>query len=77
MSKKHFEAIASALHQRVVFAQTEIDEGERLRDDERYESGLERRSELQAIAEALAGEFYRFNPRFDRSRFLSACGVSV
>lgn len=34
-------------------------------------------SEAQmAIAESLASELEQENPRFDRSRFLSACGVN-
>lgn len=76
MSKKHFEAIATALHQRIIFAEEEISEGERLRDDARYESGLERRSEITAIADALATEFNGFNANFDSARFLIACGVA-
>jgi hypothetical protein len=32
-------------------------------------------SERTRIAEALADEFAKFNPLFDRSRFLTACKV--
>lgn len=32
--------------------------------------------ELQKIAESMADIFSQDNPRFDRSRFLKACGVS-
>ena len=30
-----------------------------------------------AIAKGLADEFAKFNPNFDRDRFLAACGVEV
>lgn len=39
-------------------------------------SGPAEREQSRAIAEKLAVVFKRDNPRFDRARFLAACGIS-
>lgn len=66
MSKKHYEAIASLLKQR--------------RDNEagsRAQGAGTRAAvaTIDAVALDLAGYFAADNQRFDKSRFLKACGV--
>lgn len=61
MSKKHFEAIARILAQyNIVNPAMGFDEG--------YSSAA------NGITEAMADYFAQQNPRFDRERFLAACG---
>jgi hypothetical protein len=63
LTKKHFESIAGVI------------------DDARPAEGMPREwaagcdSARQFITQRLADGFERENPRFDRARFLRACGV--
>jgi len=59
MTKKHFEAIAAIL-------QLSWEEGE---------EDLYANRAILFIANSLADTFAAENPRFNRSRFLKACGV--
>lgn len=60
MTKKHFEALAAALKD----ASFMIPVGNRTADSQHIYD-----------AKAVAGVCARFNPNFDRARFLAACGV--
>jgi hypothetical protein len=67
MTKKDFELIAAALlaeKMRVIDSRT-YDEGER----------ADREMQCDASANALADALATTNPRFDRAKFLTACGV--
>ena len=61
MTKKHYEAIASIL--------------ERMHPDEDSLSYQYELSRFTELAERLADYFATDNPRFDRVRFLTACGI--
>ena len=61
MSKKHFEAIAAEIKELYQRAT-------------RHESPDEKTGVCN-VARSLARVFSEFNPRFDRHRFLSACGL--
>lgn len=65
MTKRHFEAIARMLRERVEFPDGTID----------FDSGY--RMATRHIAFDLADYFEEQNPRFDRQRFLTACGITV
>jgi len=62
MSRKNFERTAAIL---------------KIQVNKAWESGggLARLSEIGEIANALADSFQEDNPRFDRERFLAACGL--
>ena len=60
MTKKHFEALAAALN----------GVGP-LHGDMSTKDAIQWRSDVEAVAAVCA----RFNPNFDRTRFLKACGV--
>ena len=47
-----------------------------LADARRYSDHPEQRLGIDAAAERIADTLARDNPRFDRKRFLAACGVS-
>ena len=70
MTRKDYEAIAQALnHARLVGAPTDCanqDQYMRGADDQAYEY-------FSAIARVLSAD----NPRFDRAKFLAACGVNL
>jgi hypothetical protein len=74
MTKKDYQMVAAVLNrQRNGFLADASNESlsrmsQRLLEN--YSHGIE------VSAEALADEFERENPRFDRDRFLIACGVS-
>lgn len=63
MTKKHFTAIARIIKDNTVISADSIEE----------ELAFE--TMRVAIAEELAYYFQRENSRFDRDRFLNACGV--
>jgi rRNA maturation endonuclease Nob1 len=63
VSKMHFEMVARVLRERREF----------LTDDLNIAESAQR-AELNLVALAFASEFKRENPRFDRERFLKACG---
>lgn len=60
MTKKHFEAVASAIR-----AEYEDTYGEPAEEA------------IRSIARKLADVFASENPRFDRARFLAACGITA
>ncbi len=60
MTKKHFEAVAAAI-------EAQLTEG---RDE--WERGLN--AGILRTAQGLAKYYAEQNPRFDRQRFLAACG---
>jgi hypothetical protein len=64
MSKKHYTAIADVVQEAMEIAA-----------DEGYSTPLDPRSLVEQIARDLAVEFRNDNPRFDRGKFLKACGV--
>lgn len=72
MSKKHFEAVAAAI--RNLYAATDIRETphQSVSDNEITTAKL---FGIRYTAEAVADAFADANPRFDRNRFLAACGL--
>jgi hypothetical protein len=69
-SKKHYEQFAHRFAQ----AQADID---RQKDQGVIQSALEAgfaRNSLHQLAVAMSVDFALDNPRFDRGRFLAACG---
>ena len=65
MTRKHFNAIAEAL--RTSFIEDYVEE-----DVDAWAAEYQRTACCRAVATALS----QFNPNFNRSRFLEACGVS-
>jgi hypothetical protein len=63
MTKKHFEAIARILSNLYGYDMSSID----------FDAGFNRA--IERAAEDLADYFMDENPRFDRQRFLTACGL--
>ena len=61
MTKKHYEAIASKINK------------ERLLRLEKKQTGA--LASLYFLSKDLADYFVQDNPRFDRARFLQACGI--
>lgn len=70
MTKRHFMAIAKIVDNAKVTA-CSADTAQRKADYERGAEGT-RKHIATALADMFAGE----NPRFDRERFLAACGVA-
>lgn len=66
MTKQHFEAIAAILRDR------KIDGDYAMEIDQDWAKGVTAATE--ATADDLADYFKSINPRFDRTRFLTACG---
>lgn len=64
MTRKHFEAIANAIRQH----------RELCSEKPKRNAGL---ATLESLAWDIAGFFEGENPRFDRARFLRACGVEA
>ena len=64
MSKKHYEAVAAII--KAAF-DCEIS---------RKECRIAHRAVVMLIASKLASLFYKDNSRFDRHRFLKACGLT-
>lgn len=69
MTRKHYEAMAAIIREQVEASQ----DGSRVRDVE--SSGAYVRNVLGVVARDMARVFAQDNPRFDRSRFLAACGI--
>lgn len=65
MTKKHYEAIASIILGSYEVAQENEQNGFAIGEAERVE----------ILAKELATYFNQDNPRFDRTRFLQACGI--
>ena len=63
MTKKHFEAIATIIKQTGEYESMGVE----------YSAGFH--DALSDVAGSLASEFARENPRFDRHKFLTACGL--
>lgn len=59
MSRKHFTAVAESIRFR--YLARERDDAEKFA--------------IKLVAEDLAVTFKQINPRFDRGRFLAACGI--
>ena len=64
MTKKHFRAIAEIIKQ-------EIDDSPECQDD--FNNGC--RYTAKQIGKKLASFCATMNPRFDRTKFLTACGI--
>lgn len=62
MTKKHFDALAAALR---------AQKPEDTFDENRLLLIIQWRADAKVVADVCA----RFNPNFDRARFLAACGV--
>jgi len=60
MTKKDYEKIAKVIHGQKV----------------RYMFDAQSQAVVYDLAEAIANSLAQDNPRFDRERFLKACGVS-
>jgi hypothetical protein len=70
MTKKHFEALAAAL--KATSPDRHDEECTRVNDRmARAECVCQWQQDVDALADVCA----RFNPNFDRARFLAACGV--
>ena len=65
MTKKHFEALAAAVREARIDVQ----------DYEQYEGDGGGADTLLRVTGRLADVCAQFSPRFDRTRFLAACGV--
>lgn len=68
MSKKHFELVARILRE-------QLSADPRADSRELAYANMGARAVLIATAEAFADAFAKENPRFDRDRFLTACGI--
>ena len=66
MSKKHFEALAAAL-------KAQRPDSDNCFQENRAAFLMQWQADTKATADVCA----RFNPNFDRKRFLQACGVEV
>lgn len=64
MTRKHFEAIAAALHAAKPLDRCGLQYGER------YKTWSE-------VVKSVTLALYRFNPNFDSGRFIAACEVGV
>lgn len=62
MSKKHFECIARRIREQRGTCDDPLTSADAIRA-------------LDALARSLCEDFASYNPNFDRSRFLTACGV--
>lgn len=65
MTRMHFQAIAAVI--REAYANTSTLDNQ----SERDVAG----QVVHEIAEGLSERFWKFNPAFDKARFLDACGV--
>jgi hypothetical protein len=65
VTRKHFQKIAAVLHSIRKF---EVEDIERSSIDVRV-------VRFSSVVDALAGVLADSNPRFDRDRFLEACGI--
>ena len=70
MTKKDFESIAHAVR----ITRTIIDESPS-QTTEAVNIRLTSLATIEIVAEALVFELNTTNPRFDRTRFLTACGI--
>ena len=68
MTKKHYEAIAAIIASTYNNANLYTTPGYK-------DTAKERRETLETTASRLADYFAQDNPRFDRTRFLAACGI--
>lgn len=66
MTRKHFEAIAADFREQVADADL-VGRGP-------FEPGQDRIRTLNRLAVELSHTFKTFNPNFDQTRFLTACG---
>ena len=69
MNKKHYIKVAAALARQNKNAQNFLD----LKENDQYFRG--QIVAIRDMANSLADMFAEDNPRFDRARFLSACGI--
>ncbi|MBS1892839.1 MAG: hypothetical protein JST59_16210 [Actinobacteria bacterium] len=80
MSRKHFEAVAQVLKDRLELAEAERDRVLPLEGTpgnmEDHSAAAARINEVTDMADALCEVFYAENPRFSRGRFLKACGIN-
>ncbi len=91
MSRRHFEAVAEIIKDRLERAEADRDKAttsmRRLadEDDERSADFEERLAEIAGarvnevtdLADNLCELFYKDNPRFDRAMFIIACGMEA
>lgn len=74
MSRKDYEAIASIIHDRFSWLDKEQNKAvETGVFTTGHDTGFV--SALETVAVELADHFETDNPRFDRARFLAACGL--
>lgn len=74
MTRKNFNAIAAAINQVATSARELRDMPNQSKGS--AAQGAARFFGIQYAAEAIANVCAESNPRFDRNRFLTACGVS-
>lgn len=72
MSRKDYNAIADILHD--VMDETEYPESSEVPPEAALSYTLGASLALRTVASRLSMLFARENPRFDRDKFLSACG---
>lgn len=77
MTKRHFEAIAAMIRERLATLTTPCVHGAERCGCVPAFAAIDRMDELETIAENLALLCYQQNPRFSRTRFLKACGLNT
>jgi hypothetical protein len=70
MTKKHFERVARVLAKRVAHAEDLAGQGGHF-----ALMGDTKKGEIWQVANALADSFAEDNERFDKAKFMAACGL--
>lgn len=76
MTKKDYIAVAGIIHSQVDSLSYQGDEEWDIPADPEFFPNGEAFDAVKAVAEGLANLFQSENPRFSRTQFLDACGVS-
>lgn len=77
MSRKHFDAFADKIHRQVTVARKDRKEAISAGDQERENANTSFISGLNMAVIAFADVASDDNPRFDKERFMTACGFAA